>query len=128
MWLSSKALVQYMGGLRFKAEYHHSKQLHAGRDGSEARPSTLPEDLGWIPSTHVAAFSSRGANALLWLLRAPGTRMVHRYACQQNTHIHKRKDKQKHVLLKKQNTPMTLSVMTLFYHTQNSWQTSEHFP
>lgn len=42
------------------------------------------EDLGWIPSTHMAATtisvsSPKGSDVLFWLLKVPETHTVHRY-------------------------------------------------
>lgn len=54
----------------------------------------LPEDLGLIPSTHLAAHGTRGSEVLFWLLQHC-TQIVHKHTYKQNTNMHKVKLKLK---------------------------------
>jgi len=53
--------------------------------------AALPENLGF-PGTHRAALSYlllQLQDILFWPLQTPNTHTVYRYACRENTHIHK---------------------------------------
>ena len=52
--------------------------------------AAFPEDPGLSPATHMAAiyiYSTRVSSASFLPVWAPGTQVVHRHICRQNTHV-----------------------------------------
>jgi hypothetical protein len=69
--------------------HEKNNKLWGWRNGSVLLPRPqvqFPAPTWWL--TMICDSSSRGADALLWLLQAAGMQAEHRNTCKQNTHAH----------------------------------------